>query len=53
VVHRHRAHDQVEGSVGERQGGHVADEERRPALIAVSWAVGVGSGALDQVKALV
>ncbi len=47
VVHRQRADDQVERTVGERQRGHVADKERWPALVAVPRTVGVGSGALD------
>jgi hypothetical protein len=37
VVHRQGADDQVEGSVGERQVGHVADEERWSALVGVPW----------------
>src|SRR5215207_2355529 len=47
VVHRQRTDDQVERSVGERHRGHVADEERWTALVAVPRTVGVGSGALD------
>jgi hypothetical protein len=47
VVHRQRADGQVERVVGECQGGRVADQERRSALVAVPRAVGVGSGALD------
>jgi hypothetical protein len=42
-----RPDDQVERSVGECQGGHVAHKERRPALVAVPRAVGVGLGAGD------
>jgi hypothetical protein len=34
VVHRQGADDQVEGSVGERQRGHVADQKLWPALVA-------------------
>jgi hypothetical protein len=47
VVHRQGADHQVEGSVGECQGGHVAEDKRWPALVAVPRAVGVGSGASD------
>jgi len=47
VVHRQGADNQVEGSFGERQGGHVADDKRWPALVAGARAVGVGSGAGD------
>jgi hypothetical protein len=47
VVHRQSADDQVERSIGECQGGHVADDKRWPALVAVPRAVGVGSGASD------
>ena len=32
VVHRQGTDDRAERPVGERQGGHVADEQRRPAL---------------------
>ena len=42
VVHRQSADDQVERSIGECQGGYVADDKRWPALVAVPRAVGVG-----------
>jgi hypothetical protein len=45
VVHRQGADDQVERSVGERQRGHVADQERRAAPLSVPETVGVGAGA--------
>jgi hypothetical protein len=47
VVHRQGADDQVERAVGERQRGHVPDEKRGPALVAVPWPVGVGAGSSD------
>lgn len=47
MVHRQSADDQVERSVGERQRSDIADQKRRPALVAVLRMVGVGSGALD------
>ena len=47
VVHRQRADDQVERSVGELERRHVADEERRPVPPAIPRTVGVRSSALD------
>jgi hypothetical protein len=47
VVHRQGADDQVERLAGEGQGGHVADQKRWPALVAVPRTVGVGSGTGD------
>ena len=47
VVHRQGADDQVERSVGERHRGHVTYHERRPGLVSIGWAGGVGSCPLD------
>ena len=47
VVHRQGAGDQVEGSFGEGQGGHVADQERWSVLTTIPCLVGVGLGAGD------
>ncbi len=46
MVHRQRAHDEIERSVGERQRGHVADDERWPAG-ADDPAAGVGPSPFD------
>ena len=47
VMHLQRTDDQVERSFRERHRGHVAEEERRPVLVAVPRPDGVGPSARD------
>jgi hypothetical protein len=47
VVHRERAHDQIERAVGERQGRCVADREGRLVRVGYCHPAGIGSGAFD------
>lgn len=47
VMHRQRAHDKVERSIGKRQRGHVADEEPRTVAVIRPYPLGIGASALD------
>ena len=47
MVHRQGADDHVERAVGEGQRGHVPDEKRGLAPVAIPQPVGVGAGAID------